>query len=305
MNRLALLDEAQVRELELDGEDKKYLVDVLVLNDEAYVELMDQIGCRVLAIDFAQGAVRHHNQNLRRERAEAEAAQQQDIHEAHKKKKQGERAKAEKLAFEKRQAEKRAKELKQAADAKEHEQKRKRKESQNPDSGYSSKSSASPETGESSDTASSKGKKRARPNYDNAEDSTPNKKVKSSQTSKAPRVIKPKRKPAALPRAMQAGATKASSANSKDIEMSDKPVKSASKKTTKVDSPSTRPSQTGRPRTRSNWVVEDAEDEDMEDADQDTDNESEFADYIEDDMGGRKRKSNIGAMASSKLFAGL
>jgi hypothetical protein len=266
---------------------------------------MDQIGCRVLAVDFAQGAVRHHNQNLRRERAEAEAAQQQTVREAHKKKKQEERVKAEKLAFEKRQAEKKAKELKQAADAKEHEQKRKRKAIQNPDSGYSSKSSASPETGENNDAASSKGKKRARPNEDNAEDSTPNKKVKSSQTFKVPRVIKPKRKPAALPRAMQAGASKASSIDSKDVEMGNKPVKSTTKKTTKANAPSTQPSQTGRPRTRSNWVVGNSEDEDMEDADQDTDNESEFADFIEDDIGGRKRKSNIGAMASSRLFAGL
>jgi hypothetical protein len=125
MNRLALLDKAQVRELELDGESKRYLVDVLVLSDEAYVELVENLGCHVLAMEFAQGAVKHHNQDLRRERAEAEAAQQEAVREAHEKKKQGERAKAEKLAFERRQAEKRAKELRQAADAKEHEQKRK------------------------------------------------------------------------------------------------------------------------------------------------------------------------------------
>jgi hypothetical protein len=113
------------------------------------------------------------------------------------------------------------------------------------------------------------------------------------------------RKPAALPRAMHAGISKASSVESKNVEISDKPAKSATKKTTKVNAPSTRPSQTGRPRTRSNWAVEDSEDEDMEDADQDNDSESEFADFIEDDMGGRKCKSNIGAMASSRLFAGL
>jgi hypothetical protein len=313
MSQRQLLDEVQFRELELDVDYKGYLVDVLVLNDKAYFELIDKLGDPIEAMEFAQGEVKHFNKELRRKRAVAQAAAQQTEREAHKKKREEERAKAEQLAFEEKEAKKKAKEAKQAAEAQQQVQKRRRKDSQNTDSDYSSKSTSSPGTGESGDAASVKGKKRARSNDNDTEDNTPRKKSKSSkssQPSKTPRVIKAKRTPTTLPRAMQASVDKASSTKDEDVEMSEwndsdglvrsRPVKKTTKKTTQVNAPTIVPSQASTRRTRSTSVVEDPEDEDTEDADEDF--EDNIDTFVEDDGYEPKRKSKIDAMTGSKLF---
>lgn len=70
MKQQELLDEAQVRELELDNEDKTHLVNILIIDDEAYVRLMEVLGCRFKAVDFAQGEVKLYNPEMKRKRAE-------------------------------------------------------------------------------------------------------------------------------------------------------------------------------------------------------------------------------------------
>ncbi|KAI4693520.1 uncharacterized protein J4E88_001893 [Alternaria novae-zelandiae] len=133
MKHQELLEEAQIRGLEIDNGDKTYLVNILIIDDEAYAKLMEVLGCRFRAADFAQGEVKLYNQELKRKRAEAEAEakQQQAICEMHKNAKRDARVKAEKLVWEKKQAESKA------TKAKEQEQ-RKRKRSGNVDSGCSS-----------------------------------------------------------------------------------------------------------------------------------------------------------------------
>ncbi|KAI4668850.1 uncharacterized protein J4E78_002678 [Alternaria triticimaculans] len=131
MKQQELLEEAQIRGLEIDNGDKTHLVKILIVDDEAYAKLMEVLGCRFRAADFAQGEVKLYNQELKRKRAEAEAKQQQATREMHKKAKRDAHVKAEKLVWEKKQAENKA------AKAKEQEQ-RKRKRSDNIDSGCSS-----------------------------------------------------------------------------------------------------------------------------------------------------------------------
>ncbi|KAI4656044.1 hypothetical protein J4E93_000760 [Alternaria ventricosa] len=128
MKQQELLEEVQIRGLEIDNGDKTYLVHILIIDDEAYAKLMEVLGCRFRAADFAQGEVKLYNQELKRKRAEAEAKQQQATREMHKKAKRDARVKAEKLVWEKKQVENKA------AKAKEQEQ-RKRKRSGNIDSG--------------------------------------------------------------------------------------------------------------------------------------------------------------------------
>ena len=130
MKQQELLEEAQIRGLEMDNGEKTYLVNILIIDDEAYAKLMEVLGCRFRAADFAQGEVKLYNNEMKRKRAEAEA-KQQAIREMHKKAKQDARVKAEKLVWEKKQAEKKA------AKAQEQEQ-RKRKRSDNIDSGCAS-----------------------------------------------------------------------------------------------------------------------------------------------------------------------
>ncbi|KAI4917810.1 hypothetical protein J4E85_009902 [Alternaria conjuncta] len=131
MKQQELLEEAQIRGLEIDNGGKTHLVNILIIDDEAYAKLMGVLGCRFRAADFAQGEVKLYNQEVKRKRAEAEAKQQQAIREMHKKAKRDARVKAEKLVWEKKQAENKA------AKAKEQEQ-RKRKRSDKIDSGCSS-----------------------------------------------------------------------------------------------------------------------------------------------------------------------
>jgi len=131
MKQQELLEEAQIRGLEINNGDKTYLVHILIIDDEAYAKLMEVLGCRFRAADFAQGEVKLYNQELKRKRAEAEAKQQQATREMHKKAKRDARVKAEKLVWEKKRTEN------EAAKAKEQEQ-RKRKRSDNVDSGRSS-----------------------------------------------------------------------------------------------------------------------------------------------------------------------
>jgi len=131
MKQQELLEEAQIRGLEIDNGDKTYLVNILIIDDEAYAKLMEVLGCRFRAADFAQGEVKLYNQEVKRKRTEAEAKQQKATREMHKKAKRDARVKAEKLVWEKKQAENKA------ATAKEQEQ-RKRKTSDNVNSGRSS-----------------------------------------------------------------------------------------------------------------------------------------------------------------------
>jgi len=131
MKQQELLEEAHIRGLEIDNGDKTYLVNILIIDDEAYAKLMEVLGCRFKAADFAQGEVRLYNHEMKRQRAEAEAKQQQSVREMHKNAKRDARVKAEKLVCEKKQAENKA------AKAKEQEH-RKRKRSGNRDSGCSS-----------------------------------------------------------------------------------------------------------------------------------------------------------------------
>ncbi|RYN47698.1 hypothetical protein AA0114_g7566 [Alternaria tenuissima] len=330
MSQRDLLNEAQFRTLELDSEDKKYLVEVLVINDKAYFELIEMLGDPLEAVEFALGEVKQHNKELRqeqaaavkaaaertkRERKEALKVQQQAKREVQEKKRQEEREKTGKLAPKKKKVEK-VKEEKHAVEAPKQERKRKRKISQGADdSGYFSKSSSPPETGKKDDEVSLKGNKRARSNDDDDEDKTPTKKAKSSKPPQSPmasRTIKPKRKPAALPRTMQAGANKTSSGKDKDVEMSDqvdsdvvipaKPVKKTTKKTARVDARNTDPPQVSKRRTRSTCVVENEEDEDMEDTDEDAEDDDAF---VVDDGYKSTRKSRPKAKEVQKFFSGM
>ncbi|KAH6858966.1 hypothetical protein BKA58DRAFT_449324 [Alternaria rosae] len=104
-----LLDEARVRGLEIDDEDKTHLVNILIIDDKAYAKLME----------------------LKRKRGEAEASQQHILLEVNRNKNRDARVEAQRLVWEKKQAENKA------ARAKEQEQ-RKRKRSNNSGSGYSS-----------------------------------------------------------------------------------------------------------------------------------------------------------------------
>ncbi|KAI4700639.1 hypothetical protein J4E81_003600 [Alternaria sp. BMP 2799] len=126
-----LLEEAHIRGLEIDNGEKTYLVNILAIDDEAYAKLMEVLGCRFRAADFAQGEVKLYNQEVKRKRTEAEAKQQKATREMHKNAKRDAHVKAEKLVWEKKQAENKA------AKAKEQEQ-RKRKRSDNIDSGCAS-----------------------------------------------------------------------------------------------------------------------------------------------------------------------
>jgi hypothetical protein len=294
MSQRQLLDEAQFRGFELDFDYKGYLVEVLVLNDEAYVDLMQKLGDPIEAVEFARGEVKQHNKELRqqrvaakakaerteRERAEAHAAAQQAEREARETKRQEERVKAKQLALERRNAEKKAQEMKQAAEAQKQEQTRKRSDSQNNDSGYSSKYTTSPGSDQSSGMASAKGKKRVRSNDDDVEDKAPDKKAKSSkplQSSKAPRPVKP--------------------------------VKKTTKETTRVDAPTVVPLQASTRQTRRILIVEDSVNESMEDTREgsDEDTEDDEDDFVVDDgyESKPKRKSKLSARDKKRLFAGF
>ena len=332
MSERNLLNEAQFRTLELDFDHKKYLVEVLVINDKAYFELMEMLGDPLEAVEFALGEVKQHNKEMRQERAAAAKAaaertkrerkeafklRQQAKRDAQEKKRQEEREKTVKLASKKREAEEKVKEKKHPVEAPKQERKRKIDQGAD-DSGYLSKSSSPPGTGKNDDEASLKGKKRARANDDDDEDKTPTKKAKSSKPPQPPqppvasRTIKPKRKPAALPRAMQAGANKTSSGKDKDVEMSDqvdsdvvvpaKPVKKTTKKTTRVDARNTDPPQVSKRRTRSTCVVENEEDEGMEDSDEDAEDDDAF---VVDDGYKSTRKSRPKAKEVQKFFSGM
>ncbi|KAI4943505.1 hypothetical protein J4E91_009415 [Alternaria rosae] len=126
-----LLDEARVRGLEIDDKDKTHLVKILIIDDEAYAKLMEVLGCHLKAVDFAQGEVKLYNHKLKRKRGEAEASQQHALLEVNRNKNRDARVEAQRLVWEKKQAENKA------ARAKEQEQ-RKRKRSNNSGSGYSS-----------------------------------------------------------------------------------------------------------------------------------------------------------------------
>jgi hypothetical protein len=108
MKQQELLNKVRLRELEVNNKDTKYLATLLVIFDEAYEELMGYLGCTLRAMDFARGAVKLYNKELKRKEAALEAAHQQASHEVNKKRKRDERVKAEKLACKKRQVEKNA-----------------------------------------------------------------------------------------------------------------------------------------------------------------------------------------------------
>jgi len=328
MSQRDLLNEAQFRTLELDFDEKKYLVEVLVINDKAYFEFVEMLGDPLEAVEFALGEVKQHNKEKRQERAAAAKAaaertkrerkeafklRQQAKRDAQEKKRQEEREKTVKLASKKREAEEKVKEKKHPVEAPKQERKRKIDQGAD-DSGYFSKSSSPPGTGKNDDEASLKGKKRARANDDD-EDKTPTKKAKSSKPPQPPvvsRTIKPKRKPVALPWAMQAGANKTSSGKDKDVEMSDqvdsdvvvpaKPVKKTTKKTARVDPRNTDPPQVSKRRTHSTCVVENEEDEDMEDTDEDAEDDDAF---VVDDGYKSTRKSRPKAKEVQKFFSGM
>ncbi|KAL1799812.1 hypothetical protein ACET3X_000154 [Alternaria dauci] len=346
MSQRDLLNEAQFRALELEADYKPYLIEVLLINDTAYSELMGMFGDHFEALEFALGEVKQHNKELRQDRAAAAAkaatekrereqeetrkAQQQAAREARNKKRQEERAKTVELASKKKEAEENVKEKKHAVEAPKQEQKRKRKISHDTnDSGYFSKPASPPETGETNNKASPKGKKRARSNDDDNEDRMPTKKAKSSkppQRPLAPRAIKRKRKsaPVALPRAIQAGTNKTASAKDKDVEMSDddqsdivapaKPVKKTTEKTMRIETHDTVPVDVVKRRTRSTYVLKEEdkglededEDEDMEDTDDAAEDEDAF---VVDDgweptcKAASKRK--LSSEEKRKLFRGV
>lgn len=77
MRCIDLLDEIEFRGLEVDSQEKSYLLEVLLIDDEAYAELMSKLGNHHEAMEFAQGEVAHWNQELRRQRAVTEAARGQ------------------------------------------------------------------------------------------------------------------------------------------------------------------------------------------------------------------------------------
>ncbi|RYO67417.1 hypothetical protein AA0113_g4578 [Alternaria arborescens] len=336
MSQRDLLNEVQFRTLELDFDEKKYLVEVLVINDKAYFESMEMLGDPLEAVEFALGEVKQHNKEMRQERAAAAAkaaaertkrerkealkVQQQAKHKVQEKKRQDEREKTGKLAPKKKEVEEKVKEEKHAVEAPKQERKRKRKISQGADdSGYFSKSSSPPETGKKDDEASLKGNKRVHStDNDDDEDKTPTKKAKSSKPPQPPqppvasRTIKPKRKPAALPRAMQAGANRTSSGKDKDVEMSDqvdsdvvvpaKRVEKTTKKTARVDARNTDLPQVSKRRTRSTRVVGNEEDKDMEDTDEDAEDDDAF---VVDDGYKSTRKSRPKAKEVQKFFSGM
>jgi hypothetical protein len=65
MTRRQLLEEAKFRSLELVHDNKDYIIEVLVVNDEAYFELMQKLGDRYLAEEFSQGAVKQYHRDLK------------------------------------------------------------------------------------------------------------------------------------------------------------------------------------------------------------------------------------------------
>jgi hypothetical protein len=64
MKRQQLLEEAQFRGLEIVDDNKGCLIEMLVINDEAYFELIQKLGDRYIAEEFAKGAVEQYHREL-------------------------------------------------------------------------------------------------------------------------------------------------------------------------------------------------------------------------------------------------
>ena len=78
MRYIDLLNEAEFRGLEVDSQEKSYLVEVLLIDDKAYAELMAKLGSHQEAIEFAQGEFAHYNQELRRQRTVTKVQELED-----------------------------------------------------------------------------------------------------------------------------------------------------------------------------------------------------------------------------------
>jgi hypothetical protein len=83
------------------------------------------------------------------------------------------------------------------------------------------------------------------------------------------------------------------------------PPKTAIKKGARKKKPRKKPPQAPKRRTRSASTVEESEDEKMEDADQVFEEELDDNDFIVEDIDYRPKRSKVGAMARTKLFAGM
>ncbi|CAE7215106.1 hypothetical protein PTNB85_06824 [Pyrenophora teres f. teres] len=302
-----LIDEAKFRDLELVSQERSYLADVLLIDDEAYAELMAKLGNKQEAIEYAQGEVAYYNQELRRKRAVAGAEKEQVMRESNGKQQQV-RADAEQTASEK------VEEQKPTVEAQEQE---KIRESQDSDNG--SGLNNLPAAGDSSAGKQLKGNKRARPSDDGHEKSVPKKKARSSapksttkndtpvakdekpvKMMKLSRVAKANGPPTALPRAMQTHMNKTPSVKREDTKMTDseeptiaEPVKGVAVKIKRKKESAPKPSRLTR-RTRS-----DSDDEEMEE-----DSDEDY--FVVDDLAYKsKRKSKVSAMARSNFFSGM
>ena len=321
MRCVDLIDEAKFRGLELYCQEKSYLVEVLLIDDEAYAELMSKLGNHVEAIEFAQGEVAYHNQGLRQQRAAAEAAREQATRESHKKQ-QETRAKTEQIAPGK--VEEQAKGKKRAHQSDEDEEAKANKKKK-PSSSRVTTEVITPMV---RDDMPVKKVKRARPS-DGQEEAEPRKKKKSSSTkdtakasapivkdgmpvkkAKRAQIAKANPPPTALPRAMQARTDKKSSAEKKYVKMTDKkesafanPVKGVAVKVTRKKASTPEPAYSRR-LTRSTY--KESEDKRMENVDEESEEDTDEGDFIEDDLAHKpKRKSEVGAMVRSNLFAGM
>lgn len=353
-----LIDEAKFRGLELFCQEKPYIVEVLLIDDEAYAELMDKLGNHHEAIEFAQGEVSHRNQELRRQRAITEAAKEQATREfsvkQQEKQQQKTRGETEKMAPGQ------VEEQEKTARVQEQERRQERA-----DSGYLSELTTPPPVSHSSNGEQAKGKKHAHPG-DEEEEAMPKKKnkpfsfkgttkatmpvvkdgtlakdVKRSRPSEEEEEAMPRKKnklcsskdatkvnlpmvknvkrsriaktdppPTALPRAMQARVNKKPSIEKKDTKTTDenkpaitKPAKGVALKAAQKKVSSPKPSYARRV-TRSTY--KEPEEEKMEDTDEESEEETDEDDFVvEDPAYTSKRKSKVGAMARSNLFAGM
>ncbi|KAI2477328.1 hypothetical protein Ptr902_11401 [Pyrenophora tritici-repentis] len=320
MRCVDLIHEAKFRGLELDSQDRSYLADLLLIDDMAYAELMDKLGNKQEAIEYAQGEVAHYNQGLRRKRAVAEAAKEQAMREWNEKQ-QWFRVDAEQVAT--KEVEEEVEEKKPTVEAQGQE---KIQESQDP--GYSYEHEARPATSGSTAEEQPKGNKRARPSDDDDnEESNPKKKARHStpqnttedskplakddkpvKKTNLSRVVKANDPPTALPRAIQAHISKTPSFKKEDIEMknSDETTIAEHAKGVAVKIKRKKAS-APKPLQRTHYTHSDTDDEEMKYEGHDgEEEESEEDDFIVDDLAYKsKRKSKVSAMARSNLFSGM
>ncbi|KNG49530.1 hypothetical protein DDE82_004879 [Stemphylium lycopersici] len=337
MKQHELLNEVQVRELELYHEGKEHLIEILTLNDISYCELMYMLDDRYEATEFARRCVKHEVYKQRAKEARAKAArmvfQRTPVDDRASEVKKGQEyveEPKEEFKAELNEMKNQSRREKLGPEPVVREQKResdriwKRKDSNSSEASDLIKLVAPPLSGDDTGMEQPKGKKRARQEDEEAKNpiekkskttslgeedaGRSRKKAKASSPSRTLPGGKPQRKPVALPRAMQASANKEPSTKSTDVEMSDaddsvdaQPRRAAIKQGARRK----KPPQAIQRRTRSTSTIEEPEDEEIEDADQLSEEGFDDYNFIVEDIDYRPKRSKVGAMARTKLFAGI